>query len=549
MQLSLFRSSITAALFVVACGLQPVVAQADHLRELQTAAAEEKKADWGHWGIDADKYSTWFSHSNRLIPIYTFGLKLDEVRGVNSVYRDAQRLKKLYGYEPQDTMNKQAEYFDQTDVARLQQMAVDAGKKRVILIIFDGMDWQTTWAAAIHASGQVGYQEGRGTGLHFQDYRGVDTDYGYFACSPANEGTQVDVDKQTLKNPGGDQKGGYAWQLAGSTPWTNASVLDYSLGKCKECPQAYTDSASSATSLCSGIKTFNDSINVDAIGRPVESIARKLQKQGFAVGVVTSVPISHATPAAAYANNVHRDDYQDLTRDMIGLASIAHPQEPLPGVDVLIGCGWGESKSSDKAQGSNYIAGNPYLAQADLKAIDAEQSAAGKYRVAQRTPGKSGREVLQTAAEAAAAKGQRLFGFFGVKGGHLPFRTADGKYDPTFSVPAAAESYSESDVRENPTLADFAAAALTVLSKNDKGFWLMIEAGDVDWANHANNLDNSIGAVLCGDEAVKTVTDWIEAHGGWDDTALIVTADHGHYFFLEKPKALLPSTPAATAAK
>ena len=40
----------------------------------------------------------------------------------------------------------------------------------------------------------------------------------------------------------------------------------------------------------------------------------------------------------------------------------------------------------------------------------------------------------------------------------------------------------------------------------------MVEAGDVDWANHDNNLDNSIGAVNSGDDALRAVTDWVEAH-------------------------------------
>jgi alkaline phosphatase len=527
----------------------PSTLNADHIRDLQTTAARKKTADWGHWGSDPEQYSTWFAHSNRLIPIYTFGLKLDELRGAKSVYRDAQRLKKLYGYEPQGTLNPSAEYFDQTDVARLQQMAVDAGKKRVIVILFDGMDWQTTWAAAIYSSGKVAYREGRGTGLHFQDYRGVESDFGYFACSPANEGTNVNVDSQTLENPGGEQKGGYAWEIAGTTPWTNATILDYCIGKCKECSQAYTDSASSATSLFSGIKTFNDAVNVDPVGRQVEPIARKLQKRGFAIGVVTSVPISHATPAAAYANNVHRSDYQDLTRDLVGLPSIAHPNEPLPGVDVLLGAGWGESKNFDKEQGSNYVSGNSYITEADLRAIDVQRSETGKYCVAQRTTGRSGREVLLAATEDAANHGKRLLGLFGVKGGHLPYQTADGDYEPTFSIPTPAENYSKSDVYENPTLADFAAAALKVLSKNKKGFWLLIEAGDVDWANHANNIDNSIGAVLSGDAAFKTVCDWIESNGGWNDTAVIVTADHGHYFFLEKPETLVARPTPTTASK
>ena len=86
---------------------------------------------------------------------------------------------------------------------------------------------------------------------------------------------------------------------------------------------------------------------------------------------------------------------------------------------------------------------------------------------------------------------------------------------------------------------DMTRAALTVLEPNDNGFWLMLEAGDVDWANHDNNIDNSIGAVLSGDAAVKVLTDWVEQHSSWDETVLIVTADHGHYLVLEKPELLI----------
>src|SRR5690606_22298411 len=100
------------------------------------------------------------------------------------------------------------------------------------------------------------------------------------------------------------------------------------------------------------------------------------------------------------------------------------------------------------------------------------------------------------------------------------------------------EKYSPEDIDENPTLADMAVAALEVLSKNEKGFWLMVEAGDVDWANHANNIDNSIGAVLSGAAAFEAVTRWIESHGGWDETVVLVTSDHGHYLFLNDLEAI-----------
>jgi alkaline phosphatase len=69
----------------------------------------------------------------------------------------------------------------------------------------------------------------------------------------------------------------------------------------------------------------------------------------------------------------------------------------------------------------------------------------------------------------------------------------------------------------------------------------MVESGDVDWANHSNNIDNSIGAVHSGDDAIRTIAHWVETNGGWDDTALIVTADHGHYLTLTRPEQLVPA--------
>ena len=86
--------------------------------------------------------------------------------------------------------------------------------------------------------------------------------------------------------------------------------------------------------------------------------------------------------------------------------------------------------------------------------------------------------------------------------------------------------------------------ALDVLSSDGRPFWLLLEAGDVDWASHANNIDTAIGAVQSGDAAVTALFTWIETHGGWDDTVVIVTADHGHMFTLDDPAAF-----AAAAAR
>ncbi|TWU49075.1 alkaline phosphatase [Rubripirellula reticaptiva] len=515
---------------------------ADPIAKMQADAVAARQADWGHWGPNPKTYSSWKTHSNRLIPVYTYGIDLKPVIGVNSVYRNESAVESLYGYLPEKTLNPKAEYFDQTDVFRLQKMAIASGKKRVILFVFDGMDWDTTRVAAIAKSGKV-YREGRGEGLQFLDYRGTTTDYGFCVTSPRAEGTKVNVDQQTVVNPEGKLRGGYDAVLGGDSPWRPFTDANYLIGKSKETKHAYAESSATATSMTCGIKTYNDAMNVDFMGREVLPIARTLQDDGFAIGVVSSVPISHATPGCAYANNVHRNDYQDLTRDLIGRPSIYHPGG-LPGVDVLIGGGWGIDKDKDAAQGKNYVPGNKYIAADDLEAIDVKRG--GKYVVAQRTSGVAGPDVLSIAVQEAKKNHQRLFGFFGAEGGHLPFQTADGNYNPVASFgnpnPAKAEVYSEADLHENVKLKDMAVAAIDVLDSRSDRWWLMIESGDVDWANHSNNIDNSIGAVLSGDDAFAAVVAWIEQHGGWDETALILTADHGHYFNLDRPEAFVRSS-------
>lgn len=511
----------------------------DRLREMQVDAIRTRKAPWGHWGPNPASYSSWTSHTSRLIPLYSFGIGLSSVRGTNSVYRDEARVKQLYGTLPEETLDPAAEYFDQTDVFRLQELGVKQGKKCVILLVFDGMDWETTRAAAIYQSGKV-YSEGRGAGLHFQDYRGAPTDFGFFVASPHSAGTKVDVNRQLVKGIG-DIPGGFSPRLGGRTPWATTPDANYWIGK-GAIKHAYPDSSATATAMTTGVKTYNSAINVDPFGRQLTPIARRLQEQGFAVGVVSSVPISHATPACAYANNVERDDYQDLTRDMLGLPSVAHPREPLPGVDVLLGAGYGQDVKKDGAQGENFVPGNKYVTAQDLKTCDVQHG--GKYHVVLRTPGQAGPELLAGASRAAIEQKERLFGFFGGPAGHLPFQTANGDFHPAPSIgdiekPDKVEKYTAEDLRENPTLAQMTETALQVLSSRSDRFWLMVEAGDVDWANHQNNLDSSIGAVLSGDAAFQTVTRWIERTVGWTDAMVLLTADHGHYLVLDKPEVLV----------
>lgn len=533
---------------------------ADRVRDLQNAAIKTGQSPVAHWGNDPQTYAGWSTHTNRLVPVYTYGTRgkgpgvdLDDYIGAKCLYRNADAIRKIYGRLPDNTLNPLAEYMDQTDIATLQRAAIAAGKKHVILIVFDGMDWQTTHAASTVALGKVPYASGRGQGLHFQDYAaGGTSQFGYMVTSPHNEGTKVNVDTQRVSNPGGTVRGGYDARKAGPNPWKPGDDSYYPMCKVAGNPlasgaHAYTDSSSSASSMTAGIKTYNNGVNVDAAGEQVSTIALDVQAAGWAVGAVSSVPISHATPACTYAHNVDRDDYQDLTRDMLGRPSISHPIKPLPGMDVVIGGGHGVEAKVDGAQGRNFVPGNVFLTAEDLRAIDVAQG--GRYVVAQRTAGVAGGARLSEAADEAARTDKRLFGFYGVGKykGHLPFQTADRDFVPALGRALKAETYSTGDLQENPTLADMTAAALKVLSQNRKGFWLMVEPGDVDWANHDNNLDNSIGAVFSGDAAVKVVTDWVEAHSNWNETLLIVTADHGHYLNLDRPELLVGDAPAGGA--
>ncbi len=75
----------------------------------------------------------------------------------------------------------------------------------------------------------------------------------------------------------------------------------------------------------------------------------------------------------------------------------------------------------------------------------------------------------------------------------------------------------------------------------------MVEAGDIDWANHNNNIDDAIGSVFSGESAFDAITTWVEKNSCWEDTLLIVTSDHGHMMTLDKPKKLVRQKTADVA--
>jgi alkaline phosphatase len=544
---------------------------ADPIKDLQNFYAshkDRKEPRAYHFGSQGpgDVFSNHVSHTNRLVPVYVFGHKADlgAITGEHSSYRDPEKVRALYGFLPEHTVNPQAEYGDQSELYRVQREAVARGAKYLFTVWFDGLDWPTTQAAAIAKTGRV-YTAGKGAGLVFQDYAaGGSAQFGFVVTSPTHDKNQVDVDTQTVTIPVESLRGGYDARIAGPNPWTSGRLHAPGYLKGQSANEAdtagvasvggvlhaYTDSAPSAGAYATGVKMYNNGVNVTDDGRFVPTLFNQLQAQGWRVGTVTSVPFNHVSPAAMYAHNVHRDDYQDLAREMLGLPGIVQEtgkeEKTHPGLDVVIGTGHGQmaSDNSLRGQGENAVSGgNLFITDADKAAIDVKNG--GRYVVVETSAGVNGAKALHAAAAHAAHAHHRLFGFFGTSTNHLPFRTADGGYDPTLGIKGTAETYSESDRLENPTLADMTRAALTVLGAEPKRpFALFVEAGDVDFALHDNNLDNAIGAVLSGEEAVKVLFDWVETHSDWDESVVIVTSDHGHYLVVDDPEALAGRGPS-----
>ncbi|WP_152052636.1 alkaline phosphatase [Tautonia marina] len=560
---ALLSLGFSAAMAAAALGPAPKDDN-DPLKAMQAEAiaskAEPRERPY-HFGSQGqgNEFSNHTSHTNRLVPVFTLGKTVDlkSITGANSSYRNAERLRELYGQLPQHTLDPDAEYGDQADLYRLQKEAVERGAKQLFVVLFDGLDWETLNAAAIVKSGDPNAGAALLAGELGPAYQADGSlAVGAVVTSPTHSGAKLDVDRQSVAFPDNVLRGGYDPRFAGrgplqvpeldapgylrgqsATPSELAQIHDHG-----GVPHAYTDSSCSAAEIAAGVKSYNSSVNVAPDGSFMTPLFHDLQRDGWKVGTVTSVPISHASPAAFYARNVSRDDYQDLTRDMLGLPSIATERgaPEVPGLDVVIGTGFGQTgnlQALQRRQGSNAVAGNVYLTDDDLAAIDTQHG--GPYVVAQRTEGANGNDVLNAAAERAAAQGHRLFGFFGTEYGHLPYQTANGGYDPAPGISGEAEQYASADIAENPTLTEMTQAALTVLGQDpDQPFALFVEAGDVDWALHDNNLDAAIGAVFSGEEAIRAIIDWVEQHSSWDDAAVIITADHGHYLVINDPEAL-----------
>jgi alkaline phosphatase len=303
--------------------------------------------------------------------------------------------------------------------------------------------------------------------------------------------------KPTWSSSSVDPKVGYDPELGGEAPYPlledNPTRVSYFLSG------VAPDSAGTATAMSTGAKTDSTRIAWAPGGFPggelLTNPAYLRERYGMAVGLVTTVPITHATPAAFYAHNTHRNNYLEIGHEIL-----AHTRP-----DVIIGGGF---------------AAPSYLAEKDVS----DAKASNDWIVVERRPGVDGGVSLRAAADRAVVDGKGLFGLFG---------GLDGKFEyPVPSDTPGSPSIARGNI-ENPELADAVAAALRVLSANPNGFFTLIEQGDIDWANHNNDFASMIGCTHDLHKAVQAVVDFVDQPDDaidWDNTTLLITADHANSY-------------------
>lgn len=225
-----------------------------------------------------------------------------------------------------------------------------------------------------------------------------------------------------------------------------------------------TDSAAAGTALAVGVKTNNGMISMEPGGACLQSILLAAQKLGKSTGMAVTATMSHATPAVFGANVENRGD-----ESLIAVQYIENR------INVLFGGGL-----------QFFLpASQPGSARKDEIDLLAEAQTAGY-------------EFVQTPEAMREAGGEYVLGLFRL--GSLTTTATD-----------------------EPSLADMTAKAIELLARDPEGFFLMVEGSQIDWAGHANNLDNCIRQTLLFDMAVKQALDFAQKTG---DTLVLVTADH-----------------------
>ncbi|MCS2609919.1 alkaline phosphatase [Halomonas dongshanensis] len=363
-------------------------------------------------------------------------------------------------------------------------MAQEAAAKNVILMITDGTGIESFHAASYFRHGALGHEV-------YDDFD-VQLFSATHPLNTSNEPTHSDEGRVTF-DPA---------ELWNATPAD--TVFEGSLGNYKGYFEGYdyaradyTDSAAAATALASGQKSFNNAINWSNDDQPLKHIGEYVVESGRALGVVSSVQISHATPAGFLAHNVSRNDYLAIGREIVdsGLATVAigtgHPYYD------------GAGERIDEPGESNF------------RFIGGEET----YQ-----------RLIDGATDYAFIESREDFEALAAGELDLPKEKVLGLVQNIQTLQYNRPGVTGGDYLEtSPSLATLTQGALNVLEgSSDEGFFLMVEGGAVDWAAHANNLPRLIEEQIDFNEAVEAVVAWVESNSSWDGTLVIVTTDHGN---------------------
>lgn len=244
-----------------------------------------------------------------------------------------------------------------------------------------------------------------------------------------------------------------------------------------------TDSAAAGTHLAKGTLTYPEYLGLSADGENADSLLKKAKKAGMAAGLVTDAFLSDATPSAYTAAVESRKDYDLITPALLS-----------GGVDVLLGGGLNYFVSKQDLNNPVYSAifkRIPFAGELTPKSTDAvfEKLLTSGYPLA------FDKTSLQS------ARGSKLLGLFGAE-------------DIQYTISPAPYA---------PDLLDMTQKAVNILSKNENGFFLMVEAGALDSVLHENDQGAALAELLELDKVLGYLKDFADKT---PDTLIIVTADH-----------------------
>ncbi len=300
--------------------------------------------------------------------------------------------------------------------------------------------------------------------------------------------------------------------------------------------QKPTDSAASGTALATGHRTYYGSISYDTLRQPLENLVDNYEKEGKSTGVISTVPFSNATPAVFVAHNESRQHYLEISKEMVMQSGIdvimggGHPFYDLNGglVSELAARYVGEKEKWDMNQGGKPISteDGKLIAEAEFRYVGGrevwELLSAGVAGSDADGDGKDDawtfiqdRESFQKYMQGETP--ERLLGVF--KCGQTTQITRGWDNDN-------GQPYSAPLIETVPTLTEMTLAGINVLDENKTGFFLMVEGGAVDWAAHDQKLNRTIEEQIDFNMAVEAACEWVDKNSSWDETLIVVTADH-----------------------